>query len=177
MEDYFLIQRIKAGDKHAFEKLTEKYYGSIYAFCYRKTGNRETSQDLTQDIFLKLVQSIYRYQCIGKFQNYLYTIAVNTCNDFLRKSRPAEKEVDTEELQDPGPLPEAQYIRKQDSFKLYDRLRMLPEIQREVLILYYYQNLKIKDIAAITGAGVSTVKSRMHQGIGKLRKLYGEEET
>lgn len=132
--------------------------------------------DLTQDVFLKLVKSVYRYRCTGKFQNFLYTVAVNTCNDFLRKDRAAVPEADTAGIPDPGPLPEARYIRKQDSEKLADVLKMLPEIQKEALILYYYQDLKLKDIAAVTGVSVSTVKSRIHQGIGKLRKLYGEEE-
>ena len=177
MEDYFLIRRIKAGDKQAFEQLVEKHYDHIYAYCFRRTGNREAAMDLAQNVFLKLVAAIYRYQCTGKFQNFLFTIAVNTCNDFLKTSRNQQIQTEEEQLEDPGPLPESQYIRRQENQILYQRLQGLPEIQKEALILYYYQDLKIRDIARITGVSVSTVKSRLHQGIGKLRKLYEQEAS
>ena len=85
MEDYLLIRKIKDGDTAAFEQLTRKYYGRIFAYCYRRLGNQQDAEDAVQEIFLKLVKAVYKYQCTGKFQNYLYTIAGSCCSDILRR--------------------------------------------------------------------------------------------
>lgn len=87
IEDYFLIKKIKKGNTEAWEKLVRKYYQQIFAFCVRRCfGNRLLASDLTQDIFLKLVENIDSYKFTGKFNNYLFTIAINTCRNNSKKS-------------------------------------------------------------------------------------------
>ena len=125
-EDHKLIKCIKAGDKKAFDCLVRKYYKNIFAYCYRRTGDKEIAADLTQDVFTKLIN-----------------------------------------LQD--------FIQEEENETLYGHLLSLPDIQKNALILHYYHGLKIKDISVITGVPVSTVKSRMKQGIDKLRKIYQKE--
>ena len=83
LEDYLLIRKIKDGDTDAFEQLTRKYYGHIFAYCYRRLGNQQDAEDAVQEIFLKLVKEAYKYQYTGKFQNYLYTIAGNCCTSLV----------------------------------------------------------------------------------------------
>ena len=175
IKDFILVQKIKAGNRQAFEVLVKRYYQNIYAYCFRRCGNKETAQDLTQDIFVKLISSIYRYTPTGKFQNFLFTIAVNTCNDYHRKSTIQQTDVDIDIMIDSEPFLEDSHIKKEEHVLLCERLQTLPDIQKNALILYYYHDLKIKDIATITGVSVSTVKSRIHQGIGKLKKIYRKD--
>ena len=93
MEDALLIRRIKQGDEAAFDELVRRHYDSIYAFCYRRCADRSLAADLTQEVFLKLVTAVYRYSVTGKFTNYLFTIAVNVCNDYYRRKKPDSAEL------------------------------------------------------------------------------------
>ena len=147
IQDWMIINKIKMGDPDAWDILVHKYYDSVYFYCVRRCyGDCDIASDLTQDIFLKLVESLPRYRFIGKFRNYLYTSLID------------------EILHDE---------RKETVQKALD---LLPEIQREVVILRYYHDLKVKDIATITGVGVSTVQSRIYQGLRKLEKILEREE-
>ena len=87
IEDFILIKKIQSGDTDAFEIIVRKYYQSIYLFCCRRlNGDPDTAADITQDVFLKLLENIQSVRKIGKFQNYLLTIAVNTCNNYTKKA-------------------------------------------------------------------------------------------
>ena len=163
IQDWMIINKIKMGDPDVFFILVHKYYDSVYFYCVRRCyGDCDIASDLTQDIFLKLVESLPRYRFIGKFQNYLYTMAVNTCNNYLKK-----RHIEQIELTDNFTTERKETVQK--------ALDLLPEIQREVVILRYYHDLKVKDIATITGVGVSTVQSRIYQGLRKLEKVLERE--
>lgn len=168
--------KIKKGDPEAWELLVARYYQSIYSYCYRRCfGQRRLAEDLTQDVFLKLIKSVDRYQFTGKFFNYLFTIAVNTCNNYYSK-----KTFDMTELADY--LPDQQQknslallTEQENSDKIQQALNQLPDIQREAIILKFYYELKVKEIAKMTGVSVPTAQSRINQGIKKLRKLLDKE--
>ncbi len=170
-----LVRRILNGDKDAFEILVKKHYNNIYAYCFRRTGNEQTAADLTQEVFLKLVRTIYNYRFSGKFSNYLFTVAVNVTTDYFRKNRPCEEWPD--DLPSPDDTPEQATIKKERDRVLYARLLCLPDKQREAVILHYFHGLKAREIAAVTAADVSTVKSRIKQGVDKLKKIYEKERT
>lgn len=174
-EDHKLIRKVLDGDKDAFERLVRKHYSNIYAYCYRRVWDENIAADLTQDIFLKLVSSIYRYRFSGKFSNFIFTIAVNTCNDYFRKYS-QEQTCEIQEIPDNTKSMADVVIENEDNVLLCQRLNGLPEMQRQALVLYYYHGLKAKDIAKITGVPLSTIKSRIKQGLDKLRKLYGKDE-
>lgn len=174
-EDNKLVKRIKTGDKQAFDLLVRKHYQNIFSYCYRRTGDYDVAADLTQDVFMKLAEAIYNYRLTGEFINFLFTIAVNTCNDYLRKKKLYISEIDVERLGAVQHSPDIDLIQAEEHHTLYQRLLALPDIQKDALILHYYQGLKIKDISIITGAPVSTVKSCMKQGIEKLRKIYQKD--
>ena len=110
-------------------------------------GNPDTAADITQDVFLKLLENIQSVRKIGKFQNYLLTIADN-----------AFEKIELNELK-----AQVQYA-----------INTLPDYQKEVIILRFYYDLKIREIATITKASVSTVKSRLQQGIKKLERYLAD---
>ncbi|KZE69090.1 RNA polymerase subunit sigma [Fictibacillus phosphorivorans] len=173
-EDEQLVKEVVAGSQAAMEVLTRKYYKQIFAYVYRKVGNRETAYDLTQEIFIKVFQRIQSYSNKGKFSSWLYTLAVNHCRDYWRSAdyRQTSKQTELNEtlVCEQNNVP---YIfeRKETREQVKLAINSLPDYQREVLILKYFHHMKIKEIADVTETNVSTVKSRLHQGLGKLAKL------
>lgn len=173
MEDHKLIRLIINGDKDAFEQLVRKHYQNIYSYCYRRVWDENTAADLTQEVFLKLVVSIYGYRFSGKFVNFLFTIAVNTCNDYFRKRGPATECELTDSV--PSKSTPTQSVEEQEANRLLlQRLDTLPENQRQAILLVYFHGFKARDVARITGVPLATAKSRIRQGLQKLRKLYEE---
>ena len=177
IQDWMIINKIKMGDPDACDILVHKYYDSVYFYCVRRCyGDCDIASDLTQDIFLKLVESLPRYRFIGKFQNYLYTMAVNTCNNYLKKRHIEQIELTDNFTTDLDTSLIDEILHDERKETVQKALDLLPEIQREVVILRYYHDLKVKDIATITGVGVSTVQSRIYQGLRKLEKVLEREE-
>ena len=177
IQDWMIITKIKMGDPDAWDILVHKYYDSVYFYCVRRCyGDCDIASDLTQDIFLKLVESLPRYRFIGKFQNYLYTMAVNTCNNYLKKRHIEQIELTDNFTTDLDTSLIDEILHDERKETVQKALDLLPEIQREVVILRYYHDLKVKDIATITGVGVSTVQSRIYQGLRKLEKVLEREE-
>lgn len=177
IQDWMIINKIKMGDPGAWDILVHKYYDSVYFYCVRRCyGDCDIASDLTQDIFLKLVESLPRYRFIGKFQNYLYTMAVNTCNNYLKKRHIEQIELTDNFTTDLDTSLIDEILHDERKETVQKALDLLPEIQREVVILRYYHDLKVKDIATITGVGVSTVQSRIYQGLRKLEKVLEREE-
>lgn len=175
MDDRSLIYKIQRGQTELLNVVAERYYDDIYRFCYFLTGNQEESYDLAQETFLKFIKYVDHY----KYKNlkaYLLTIARNICMDYLRSQSNQSNVI---------PMGEAIYeesaatdaisdmVRKQ---YIVTELQCLPEIQREAISLYYYDGLKLREIASITGVGLSTVKSRIKQGMEKLKARIKEAD-
>lgn len=174
--DYMIILKIKAGDTDAWEELVQKYYETIFKYCLRRFfWNVPLAEDLTQDIFLKVISSIHKYKMSGKFFNFLFTIAVNTCHNYAKKGKFEVSELDetrlADEYRETGTVYNAAI---QD--ELQDALNQLPEFQKDAIILKYYHALKVKDIARISDVSVATAQSRINQGLKKLKKLLNRED-
>lgn len=183
-DDQELVEEILGGSQAAMEVLTRKYYKPINAFVYRKVGDKEAAYDLTQEIFIKVIQRIHSYSRKGSFQNWLYSIAINHCRDYWGS---AAFRQGAQSLEVPAEIASGEksvpYIfeRKETREQIKQALNSLPDYQREALILKYFHHMKIKDIANVTSSNVPTVKSRLKQGLGKLAKLlrgevYGQEK-
>lgn len=148
IQDWMIINKIKMGDPDAWDILVHKYYDSVYFYCVRRCyGDCDIASDLTQDIFLKLVESLPRYRFIGKFQNYLYTMAVNTCNNYLKKRHIEQIELTDNFTTDLDTSLIDEILHDERKETVQKALDLLPEIQREVVILRYYHDLKIEYIA------------------------------
>lgn len=179
MDDRTLIYKIQRGQKELLNEIAEKYYDDIYRFCCYLTGQREDAYDLAQETFLRFIQYVdhYRYR---NLKGYLLTIARNLCMDYLRQGKGEVPTDMTEAMpKESGGMEErggcsdgiTELVERQ--FFLGE-LQKLPRIQRETLLLYYYSGLKIREIAVITTVPVSTVKSRLKQGVEKLKKSMEE---
>lgn len=156
--------------------MIEQYYSNIYSYLYRKVGNTELAEDLTQEVFLRLVNTLSRYRPTGKFSNYVFTIAVNAANDYFRKnSLFMQEDVNSINI-DAGVDIEDFFIKQEQFDRLKETIGKLPDKQKDAILLRYFHNMKIKDISKITGANISTVKSRINQGLKRLKILLSEVE-
>lgn len=163
------------GDTDAFDVLVRKYYSAIYQFCYRRlNGDADTAADITQDVFLKLLENIHSVRMVGKFQNYLLTIAVNTCNNYFKRARPIYTELEVLDIADDTDSSLEQIIQDENKMEVRKAIDTLPDYQKEVIILRFYYDLKIREIAKITKSSVPTVKSRLQQGLKKLRRYMDD---
>lgn len=177
MDELRLIYFSKQGDAQALEELIDIYYEDIYRYCYRRCfGQKELAEEVTQEVFLRLVEHIRDYHFTGKFRNYLLTIAVNLCTNTMSKKQFATTPLETQPLaSDSEKLPLETLLDHEGRLLVKQSIDELPDIQKDVILLRYYHELKLKDIARIMNIPLSTVKSRLKQGQDKLKSVIQEE--
>lgn len=157
MENTGVWRRLKKGDREGIGRLFDQYYDKVYGYCYRHVTQRETAQDLTQEVFLRVFKHIEDYRHYGKFENYLYVIAGNLCRDFYKKNKPLE-------LYREAKTVEEGFSQSEQAIVVKEALDRLPELEREIIYLRFYQDRKIKDIAKILDLNLSTVKYHLKKG-------------
>lgn len=189
MDERQMIKEIQNGRKEYLNDIAQRYYDDIYRFCCFRTGDPSESYDLAQDTFLRFIRYVesYRYR---NLKGYLLTIAMNVCRDYFSRRKhaadglgetpAAEAAVDESLLaQCPAPGeygPEERAVQSEISSRLLDALGQLPDMQRECIILHYYYNMKFREIAKMTGVGAATAKSRVRQGMEKLKGMLRRED-
>lgn len=123
---------------------------------------------------MKLLENIHAVRMLGKLQNYLLTIAANTCNNYFKKTKPVYTDFDAFDIADGADSALEKMIRNENTAEVRRALHTLPDYQKEVIILRFYHDLKIREIAKITKSNVPTVKSRLRQGLQKIRRCLEE---
>lgn len=173
MEDKKLVKKIKSGDTEALNELILKYYNDIYSYCYRRLCNKENAQDITQDVFLSFCRNFKNYTERGKCKNYLYVIAHNLCINESRKKTPIP--VENIEIGDSyGNNTLENKFETEGSVEA--ALNQLPEEQKDVILLRFYHDFKLKDIAKIMNSGLSVTKYRLGRGLKILSTLLSKED-
>jgi RNA polymerase sigma-70 factor (ECF subfamily) len=184
--DEYLMQQFQDGDRDAFTHLVHRHKQNVFRFIFSKVKDRELSSDLTQDVFVKLFKSAELYQPTGKFRSWLFRMAQNICIDYHRKQQKAsilslhnKSETDDElilmdqiEDETTNPEKEVEFIELQEVFeRAFDSLS---EKQRTALVLCQYHGMSYPEIASIQKVPVGTVKSRIHNGLSKVRDFLKE---
>ena len=170
MRDSELIKRIKQGETELLDVLIESHYDGIYRFCYYKLGDREAAYDCAQETFLHLLRYMDTYVEQKRFKAYLYRIAGNVCMDWFRKN---SVQLAGEELLATIQKEDSELKRVELSDEILRALKVLSPAQKDVIILHFFYDFKLREIADITNVPMSTVKSRLKQGMDKL-KAYME---
>lgn len=173
MDDKRLIKQIQQGDSDSLDTIIRKYYNDIYSYCFRKTANSYTAADLTQEVFLRVTKYIHNYVHKGKFKNYLYIIAKNTCHDYYKKNGAVIENIDLLDVPDK----DSNFTRIEQTDFIMIALRSLPDIQKDVIILHFYHGMKLKEISEIMDSSLSTIKSRLKQGLDKLTKIINKDDV
>lgn len=173
--DIDLMLRVQEGDLVALGVIFERHHGRVYRFCMRMTGNGPASEDLVQEIFLRMNRYSGKLRPDSNFQPWMYRLARNVCNDHLRKSQ--RESGDLEAIPEPvsGEPGAVELMEKSEEVTLLHRaLDSLPEKKREVLILSRFEKHKYEEIARLLDCSVGTVKVRVHRAVRQLREIYGQ---
>jgi len=176
--DEELVARSVRGDTDSFNELVLRWERPIYALAYRTIGREEDARDVCQETFLRAFRALPRFRGQAKFSSWLYRIALNLCHDWLRRERrtpivPAPEGVDPIELvaeADPSESIEDVLARKDLSRVVSRAMAALPEEQRTAIVLKEYHGLTFQEIADLVGCPLSTVKTRLYQGLTVLRR-------
>jgi RNA polymerase sigma-70 factor (ECF subfamily) len=172
--DEDLMLAYGAGDVTAFEELYVKHRGGLFRYMVRQVRDHGTAEELFQDVWQKVIGARERYRPEAKFSTWLYQIAHNRLLDHWRAQshRPPIPEDAMERAErEPDPTtPERQLSAFEERRRLQLALEQLPEDQRETVLLRLEQDLSLEEIAAITGVGRETVKSRLRYAMDKLRQ-------
>ena len=158
-----LFRRLRGGDGVALEELIIDAYPAILRYCLWHTPDRQTAEDAAQETFLKAVRHLDAYAHRGKFRAYLYKIAANTCTDLRRRNGRPEP-LGPEEYIEPG------FEQVEAELSLMQLVSALPEKQREVVLLRYVHELKLREIAEVLDEPLRTVQSRLRSALKALKK-------
>jgi RNA polymerase sigma-70 factor, ECF subfamily len=173
--DNALMEQVRDGQVAKLAILFERHHVMLYNFFLRLTGRRGPSEDLVQDVFVRILKYRVTYRSESKFTVWLYQIARNAHADYLRKRKP---EVPLgEQFEEPAgtEAPPADRLGAEvDAALLRRALDRLPLRKREILILSRYEDMKYKDIAELLGCSIETIKTSVHRAIRELRRIYLE---
>ncbi len=168
MDEKELIQKAKIGDKEALNEIIEIYYDEIYKFLYRRMGNKAAAEDVTQDTFIKFIKNLPYYKEKNKLKSFLFTIAINTSNDFFRRHKQETSLLSLDNAGDEITKDETE--QKEEALIVRQAVLSLPDVQRDVIILRFYHDLKIKEIASVQKVPIPTVKTRLRRALKALKE-------
>ena len=184
VSDIDLIRSFQEGDAGSFEVLVNRYKDRIYSSILFFVKDTYLAEDLFQDVFIKIIDTLKnrRYTEEGKFLPWALRIAHNLCVDHFRKVKraPAIKTSDNQDIFEVIQIteegPDAKLMRAQSHERVRRMLDLLPEEQREIIVLRHYANLSFKEIAQITNCSINTALGRMRYGLINLRKMMVEKQ-
>jgi len=184
LSDHELIQSFVAGNSSALETLVLRHKDKLYTSILFLVKDKYLAEDIFQDVFIRVIDTVRggRYTEEGKFLPWAMRIAHNLCVDHFRKVKRTPT-IKTGEDQDIFEVlnfteesAEDRMIKKQSHNRVKDMLDMLPEDQREVIILRHYADMSFKEIAGITGCSINTALGRMRYGLINLRKMMIQKQ-
>ncbi len=181
--DEELVAQSLRGDAESFNQLILRWERPIYALAYRVIGREEDARDVCQETFLRAFRGLSAFKGQAKFSSWLYRIALNLCRDWIRRERrtpmvQAPDGVDLVEIaveREPVESIEDYVSRQELSRAVAKAMMSLPEEQRTAIILKEYQGLTFQEIADLLGCPLSTVKTRLYQGLSVLRRQLAEQ--
>jgi RNA polymerase sigma-70 factor (ECF subfamily) len=182
--DAVLVKNYVAGDESALTILINRHQSKIYGFIYSKISDRDISDDIFQDTFIKVIKTLKMnsYNEEGKFLPWVMRIAHNLIIDHFRKNKkmPMFRETETFSIfsimSDNVPNIESKLISEQVVSDLKKIIEELPEDQKEVLMMRIYQDLSFKEISEITGVSINTALGRMRYALMNLRKVIDKNQ-
>lgn len=172
-----LMERIARGDEAAFVKLVERYERRVRGFCRVLLRDETLAYDLGQDVFLKIWTHRASYRARGRFKEYLFTVARNTCRSYMRKRAVCELlglPLQWDQRLEAS-APSAEDDRDEALKRMEHALLRLPPHFREPIGLRYLEGLEYSEIARVIGRTESSARSRVFYGLKQLSALLGQE--
>ena len=182
--DALLVKNYVAGDESALSSLINRHQSKIYGFIYSKISDRDITDDIFQDTFIKVIKTLKSnaYNEEGKFLPWVMRIAHNLIIDHFRRNKKMPMFRETEEfsifsiMTDNSMTIENQMITDQVEKDLKKIIEELPQDQKEVLVMRIYQDLSFKEISELTGVSINTALGRMRYALMNLRKVIDKHQ-
>jgi RNA polymerase sigma-70 factor (ECF subfamily) len=159
-------------DREAFAALYDRYFDAVYRYCYHRLGSREAAEDATSQIFLQVLTALPRYQEVGTFRSWVFTIAHNVITNCARARRPIEPLDAANQHADPAPLPEELALAADEHRALAAGVATLPPDQRRAVELRL-AGLTGPEIARVLGRSHAAVKMLQLRAVDRLRTQFG----
>ena len=169
--DEWLVLRCQLGEREAFDALIAQWHPLLWRYAVRLTGDADVAADVVQEVWLRALRGLTRLRDAARFRAWLFGIARRVLMDRLRVryAEPPMEPIELDEIEGPA----ADEDRAEDLSLLQAGLDRLPLPERDVLVLFYLQELSLNDIAAIAAIPVGTVKSRLFRARRMLRTQLG----
>lgn len=170
-----LINGLINSDDNTFDYLLDLYGDDILRFCYIKTGELETAQDLTQETFINIYKYIKKFKGKSSLKTWIYKIALNCCREYFRKHKSTYsiEDIAYSDVKDDFDLEET-ILDILDNEMIIDSLSKIKDDYRDIIYMFYYKEFTIKDIAKILEEKENTVKTKLRRGRSQLGQVLKE---
>ncbi|MHC4242096.1 MAG: RNA polymerase sigma factor [Planctomycetota bacterium] len=165
-----LIIGCKRGDSKCFSQVVDMYASRCYGYFYRLTGNKDLSDELLSELFVKLVEKIASYKG-GSFEGWLFRIASNIFHDYLRSKQRQRRLLNVHKEQIESEITEPKKSDNDQFDILQKQLNRMDSDTRELIMLRFYSQLSFKEIAKMRSEPIGTTLAKLHRGLKKLREL------
>ena len=180
--DSELIKNAISGREDGFEELVRRYQKPITGYVFRIVGDYDSALDVTQEVFIKVYNSLHRYSSDYKFSTWLYRIAHNAAIDHLRRNSVNTQSLETEnadgtyqlQIESPAPSPEKHREISEWRTEIGQVIRRLPDAYKQLILLRHASDLSYDEIAEVTGLPLGTVKNRLFRAREMMRQIMVE---
>jgi RNA polymerase sigma factor (sigma-70 family) len=180
MTDEQIMEAVRDGDLQQASLLFDRYHKRLFNFLARMAMDRELAEDLTQNVFLRMIKYRKSFRTGARFQSWIYQVARNVFSDHYQASKNKKTHMDVDkigpdsyrELQDDN---DSKLMEEQEAL-LHRSLAMLNDEQRELLVLTRFQHMKYEEVAEVMDTTVANIKVKVHRAIAKLREHYFQLE-
>lgn len=178
MNERALVRNAQKGEKQAIEELIRLFYPYVSKFLLKTTRDELLTEDLTQETFLKMIRGIDRYDpdVNAGFGTWIVTIAKNCYIDHLRRNRVEFTDIDEIQLEMPGDI-SSDVVRRMQYDEILGIVDTLPQEQKVAILMKYGQDMTLAEIAEKFGIPQKTIKSRIHDGTVKIRRILKHREV
>lgn len=178
MTDEQVMEALKKGDLQQASLLFERYHKPLFNFLAKMTLEREQAEDLTQNVFLRMIRYRTSYKEGMKFKSWIYQVARNVFSDYYQATKNKRADfVEVEKIADRIMDNEENSQFEEKEQLLHQSLALLNEEQRELLVLTRFKHLKYEEVAQLMDTSVANIKVKVHRAIGKLREHYFQLEN
>ncbi|MGF7060757.1 RNA polymerase sigma factor [Brassicibacter mesophilus] len=182
MNEDQIVSELKNGNKAIFPYIVDLFKNRVFGMTYKFTNDYDESQDLSQEIFLKIYKEIGKFRFESKLSTWIYRISLNACLDWKRKnskiininisSISSESKNDSSfEIRDNSPLPEDMIISNENQREVHELVYKLPDNYKSVIIMYHFNNMSYQEIAFALDIPERTVETRLYRA----RRMLKEE--
>lgn len=190
MSEWILIEELKKGDQAAFRKIVENWQDMVYNTALGIVQNATDAEDVAQEVFMQVYESVHHFKGESKFSTWLYRIAITKAMDHIRRKKRKKRFAflqslfgqDNELIHDPPEFnhPGVRFENKEKAAILFQAIRQLPENQQTAFTLHKLEGLSYQEVSEVMNMSLSSIESLMHRAKANLKKnlvnYYRQEE-